>query len=45
MKIAILVNTLYRGRGMDAVAEQQAKDLADSGHDVTIFTFDNDHSI
>jgi len=43
MRIAVLINTFYNGRGMDSVAEQQAKELADIGHEVTVFTFDNDH--
>lgn len=43
MRIGILVNTYHKGKGMDYVAEQQARELIDSGHDVTIFTFDNDH--
>ncbi|WP_440953862.1 glycosyltransferase family 4 protein [Methanosarcina sp. Mfa9] len=42
MKIAVLINTLYSGRGMDYVAEQQARELITSGHDVTVFTFDDD---
>lgn len=45
MKIAILTNTLYKGRGMDYVAEQQALELCKKGHDVAIYTFDYDHSI
>lgn len=45
MKIAILINTFYKGRGMDYVAEQQAKELAKDDHEVTIFTFDNNHKL
>lgn len=45
MKIAILINTFYRGSGMDYVAEQQANELAEGGHEVTIFTFDYDHGL
>ena len=45
MKIAILINTFYRGRGMDSVAEQQANELAKNGHEVTIFTFDYDYKL
>ena len=45
MKIAILVNTFHKGKGMDYVAEQQAKELVGKGHEVTIFTFDYDHKL
>ena len=45
MKIAILVNTFYNGRGMDYVAEQQALELKSKGYDITIFTFDYDHEL
>lgn len=43
MKIAILVNTFYFGRGMDYVAMQQAKDLIAKGHKVKIITFEGNN--
>ena len=45
MRVAILINTFYLHKGMDFVAEQQALELVESGHDVTIFTFDYNHLV
>ena len=45
MKIAILINTFHKGKGMDGVAEQQAIELTEGGHKVTLFTFEYDHEL
>jgi len=45
LKIAILINTFHNGFGMDNVAKLQALELSESGHDVTVFTFESSISI
>ncbi|MBI2653396.1 glycosyltransferase family 4 protein [Candidatus Woesearchaeota archaeon] len=40
MKIAILTPTFYHFSGIDRVAEQQAKDYARKGNEVSVFTLD-----
>lgn len=45
MKIGILINTFNKGRGMDSVAFNQAIDLKNRGHEVTIYTFESDQEL
>ena len=39
MKVAVLVPTFFEYSGVDRVAEQQAKEYRQTGHEVTVFTF------